>query len=113
MSYTPKMPFTVPALILKCEYRKVNGINTKTLTEGDRINVSARSYGGTERVLNDKVVIEDTIEIETWYRPDIKSKDCIRLLDDGSVWEIINHPEDIDRRHQYLKFKIQRKKGGA
>lgn len=112
-SYKPSMPFTVPALILRCENKKVNGINTKVLTEGDRIDVSARSFGGTERIINDKVVIEDTIQIETWYRPDIKSKDCIRLLDDGSEWEIVTPPEDIDRRHQFLKFKVQRRKGGA
>lgn len=112
-SYKPTMPFNVPAQIIRCEYRKVNGIKTKVFTDGDMIFVSAKSYGGTERVINDGVVIEDTIHIETWFRPDITSKDCIRLLDDGSEWEIVNHPENIDRRNQYLKFKIQRRKGGA
>lgn len=112
-SYKPSMPFNVPALILKCKYRKVNGIKTKVFEEGDQIFVSAKSYGGTERIINDKVVVEDTINIETYYRPDITSIDRIRLLDDGSEWEICNNPENIDRRNQFLKFKIQRRKGNA
>jgi len=112
-SYKPTMPFTTPAQILKAEYKRVNGIRTKVFVDGDRINVGAKSYGGTERIINDKVVIEDTIQIETWYRPDITSTDGLRLLDDGSEWEIVNHPDNIDRRNQYLKFKIQRRKGGA
>lgn len=113
MAYKPSMPFNVPAQILKTEYKKVNGVNTKVVTEGDVIYVSAKSYGGTERIIDDRVVIEDTINIETWYRPDISSKDRLRLLDDGSEWEIINHPEDIDRRHQWLKFKVRRIGGSA
>lgn len=108
MNYKPSLPFNVPARILKAEYTKVNGVKTKRFTDGDQIFVSARSYGGTERTINDQVIIEDTIQIETWYRPDITSMDGLRLLDDGSEWEIVNHPEDIDRRHQWLKFKIKR-----
>lgn len=111
--YKPTFPFNVPARILKGEYRKINGVNTKTFTDGDLVFISAKSYGGSENNVNDVIVITDTIDVETWYRPDISSTDGLRLLDDGSEWEIINHPEDIERRHQYLKFKIQRKKGGA
>lgn len=112
-SYKPSVPFNVPALILKGEYTKVNGVNVKTFTDGDQIFVSAKSYGGTENNVNDVIVITDTINIETWYRPDITGTDGLRLLDDGSEWEIINNPEDIERRHQFLKFKVQRRKGGA
>lgn len=112
-SYKPTMPFNVPAQILKGGYRKVNGVKTKGFTDGDMIFVSAKSYGGTERIINDKLVIEDTIDIVTWYRPDISGIDGLRLLDDGSEWEILNNPEDIDRRHQYLKFKIRRRVGDA
>ena len=113
MNYRPALPFNVPARILKAEYKKINGVKVKTLTEGDQIFVSARSYGGTERTINDQVVVEDTIQIETWYRPDITSMDGLKLLDDESEWEIINHPEDIERRHQWLKFKIRRRTGGV
>lgn len=113
MNYKPALPFNVPARILKGKYTKVNGVKVKTFTDTDMIWVSAKSYGGSERVINDQVVIEDTIQIETWYRPDITSMDGLRLLDDGSEWEIVNHPEDIDRRHQWLKFKIRRMVGGV
>lgn len=77
------------------------------------IFISAKSYGGTERTVNDRYVIEDTLEVETWYRPDITSINRLKLLDDGSIWEIINTPEDIERRHQFLKFKCKRVKGNA
>lgn len=113
MAYKPSTPFNVPARILKGKYEKVNGVKTKVFTDWEMIWVSARSYGGTERVINDKVVIEDTIQIETWYRSDITSIDGLRLLDDNSVWEIVNHPEDIERRHQFLKFKIKRMVGNV
>lgn len=112
-SYKPSMPFTTPAQILKGEYRLVNGIGGKVFTDGDIISVSAKSYGGTERIINDKVVIEDTNVIETWYRPDITGRDRIRLLDDGSEWEIIDHPDNIDRRNQFLRFKVRRITGDA
>ncbi len=112
-SYQPQEPFNVPARILKGNYEKINGVNVKTFTEGDLIWVSAKSYGGTEKVVNDKYVIEDTLIIDTWFRPDIKSEDGLKLLDDNSQWEILNTPEDIDRRHQYLRFKIKRYKGKA
>lgn len=107
------MPFNVPAQILKGEYQTVNGVKIKTFTDGAQIFVSAKSYGGTEREVNDRLVIVDTLNIETWYRPDITSIDGIRLLDDGSEWEILNNPENIERRNQFLKFKVQRRAGGA
>lgn len=112
-SYKPSFPFNVPARIVHATFEKVNGVNVKTFTEGYQIFVSAKSYGGTEKVVNDQYLIIDTLSIETWFRPDIKSEDYIRLLDDNSLWEILNTPEDIDRRHQYLKFKVQRYKGNA
>ncbi|MBR5835580.1 MAG: hypothetical protein IKY66_05385 [Bacteroidales bacterium] len=111
--YRPSGLFNVPAMILKGQYVKVNGVKTKEFADGEVIFVSAKSYGGTERIINDQVIVEDTIEIETWYRPDITSIDGLRLLDDASEWEIVNHPEDIERRHQWLKFKIRRMVGNV
>lgn len=108
MTYTPSLPFNVSARILKGEYVKINGVKTKKFTDGDQIFVSARSYGGSERTVNDQIVVEDTIQIETWFRPDITSIDGLRLLDDESEWEIINYPENIERKNRWLKFKIRR-----
>lgn len=111
--YKPELPFNVPAQILKAEYKKVNGVNTKIFTEGDIIYVSARTYGGTERTSNGTYIIEDTVNIETWYRPDIASIDHLKLLDDNSEWEILNTPENIERKNQFLVFKCKRYKGNA
>lgn len=108
-----KPEFNVPAQILIPTTKKVNGVAQKTFEESDMIFVSAKSYGGTEKVINDMYVIEDTMSIETWYNPKITSDCNLRLLDDGSEWEIINSPENIDRRNQFLKFKIKRIKGKA
>lgn len=111
--YKPYQPFNVPARILTATFTKVNGVPTKTFQEGGEFFCSAKSYGGTERTVNNKAVIEDTLDVETWFRADVKAADHIRLLDDGSEWEILNAPEDIERRHLYLKFKCKRLKGGA
>lgn len=112
-NFKPSLPFNVPARIMSATYEKVNGVNTKTFVEKGAIFVSAKSYGGTEKIINNQYVIVDTLTIETWYRSDIKSEDRLKLLDDNSVWEILNTPEDIDRRHQYLSFKVQRVKGNS
>lgn len=74
---------------------------------------SFKTYGGTEKTVNGIYSIEDTATIETWYRPDIKSNCRIARVNDGAIFEIINEPEDINQRHQFLKFKIKRVKGGA
>lgn len=107
-SFKPSLPYNVPAQIMCGEYVKINGVSVKKYHDGDKIFCSARSYGGTEQIVNDKYVILDTMEIETWYRPDITSIDAIRLLDDGSEWEILNNPENINRQNKFLKIKVQR-----
>ena len=111
--YRPKQPFNVAAQILTATTRKVNGINQKTFVDGDAFFCSARSFGGTEKVINNVYVIEDTMQIETYYRSDINASCHIKLLDDDTEWEIISDPENIDRRNQFLIFKVRRIKGGA
>lgn len=111
--YRPKQPFNVAAKIRTATTIKVNGINQKTFTDGDNFFCSARSFGGTERVVNNVYVIEDTMQIETYFRNDIKADCHIVLLDDNSEWEIISDPENIERRNQFLSFKVRRIKGGA
>lgn len=111
--YRPAQPFNVPAQILTSETVKINGVNKKVYAAGDNFYCSAKSYGGTERTINGVYGIEDTMQIETWYRPDITSDCHVKLLDDDSEWEVMTPPEDIERRHQFLIFKIRRYKGGA
>lgn len=104
--YQPSVPFTVPALHLKRSTRKVNGVNQETFTEGDTFYCSAKSYGGTEKVVNGVYVIEDTWSIDTWYTPAIGKGDRVRFLDDNSEYEVLASPENINRRGQYMRFKV-------
>lgn len=69
--------------------------------------VSFRTYGGTESVVNGVVTISDTAVIETWYRPDIKADCRVYVCDTQRIYDIISPPEDIDMRHQFVKFKIR------
>ena len=106
--YQPSVPFSVPALHLKRATKKVNGVNQEVFTEGATFFCSAKSYGGTEKVVNDVYVIEDTWQIDTWYNPAFGKGDRVRFLDDNTEFEILASPENINRRGQYMRFKVVR-----
>ena len=55
----------------------------------------------------------DTANVETWYRSDIQTQCRIKVLQTGQIYEIINVPENIDMRNQFVKFRVQAVKGGA
>ena len=113
-NYKPSAPFTTPIKLLVPAYKTIKGVRKKVYpSDGDLLWCSFKTYGGTERNVNDVYSVEDTANIETFYRPDIKSDCQIMLAESGGVYEIINEPEDIDQRHKYCKFKIRRVKGGA
>lgn len=101
-------PFTVPAKHLKRSDKpeKINGVNKYTYTEGKTFFCAAKSYGGTEKVVNDVSVIEDTWSIDAWYDPDFGKGDKIRFLDDNREYEILASPENINRRGRYMRFKV-------
>lgn len=119
--YRPSLPFTTPMILLTPTDVKVSGVKKKTfpslesalLNDSNKIYCSFKTYGGTERDVNGVYSIEDTAIIETWYRPDIKSNCRVARLSDEAIFEIINEPENINMRNQFLKFKIRRVKGGA
>lgn len=111
--YIPS-PFYIPVLLLQPIYETVKGVRKKTYPEtGELIYCSFKTFGGTESNVNGVYSIVDTANIETWYRPDIKSDCAIKLCDSGAVYEIMNEPENINMRNQYCKFKAKRIKGGA
>ena len=115
-AFTPAFPYTVAAELLIPTYTSAKGVLTKTFPEpgkGIRINCSLKTYGGTERNTNDAWTVIDTANIETWYRPEIRSDCALRVLPTGKVYEIVGEPEDIDMRHQFVKFKVQAVEGGA
>ena len=111
MSYRPNEPFSTIVGLYNPTSTTVKGVPVKSWTKVDDINCSFKTYGGTESTSNDVLSVIDTANIETWYRPDITSASQIRL--GAKVYEVIGEPEDIEQRHQFLKFKVRGVKGGA
>lgn len=112
MSYRPSEPFTTAVQLFNPTYETVKGVAVKKYPEqGELIWCSFKTYGGTETTVNDQLSVVDTANVETWYRPDITSASQIRL--GAKVYEVMGEPEDIEQRHQFLKFKVRGVKGGA
>ena len=112
-NYKPSGPFIVPLYVFIPKYVTAKGSTKKVYPEtGELIYCSFRTFGGTEVVKNDVLTVEDTVIIETWFRPDIKS-DCKIVDADGIEYEILGTPENINKRNQFLKFKIRAVRGGA
>lgn len=111
--YQPHQPFNVAAQILVPTVTKTNGVNAKTYADGDVFYCSARSFGGTEKVVDGVYVLEDTIKCETWYNPSIAAGCRVKLLESGAIYDIIGTPEDVEMRHAYTIFTLRRVKGGA
>lgn len=104
--YKPQLPFNVPAMHMRCNSKSEGGMKTESFTDTSMFYCSAKSYGGTEKVVNDIYVIEDTWVIDTWFNPAFKKGDHIRFLDDGREFKILASPENINRRGQYMRFKV-------
>ena len=97
--------------LIKVTVEKMLGSDKFTETEIGEFFANFKSRGGTESVVNGRLVIEDTAEIITSWRPDIKS-DCLLVrVDDGAKFEIVGEPEDYSYRHVALGFTVRRLKG--
>lgn len=107
-----KTPLNVPMELYKPTLSTSSGIVTKTYPEkGELFFGNFKTYGGTEVTLSGVYSVENTGNIETWYRPDI-TPDC-RIRINGQDYEILGQPENIDMRNQFLKFKVRLIQGGA
>lgn len=110
---------TACRLIVPTGTKKINGVEVKLWpTEAEETAqpvffASVKAYGGTERVQNDLLVIEDTVTMTTWYRPDITADCRVRILQSGALYEIINAPENWEMRNQDVTFKARRVRGGG
>ncbi len=114
--FKPALPYTTPLMLLVPQYHTVKGVLVKSypeISKGIRFNGSFRTYGGTEAEKNGVYSVLDTASIETWYRPDIQGECRVVLVQTGVVYEVIGEPENVHMRNQYLKFKVQRVKGGV
>ena len=112
--YKPSNQFVVPMRLLVSTTGKVQGVTTKVYTTPEESALfygSFRTFGGTESERNGVLTVVDTATIDTWYRPDIKADCRVYLCDSGETYEIISDPENINRRNQFLQFKV-RKVGG-
>ena len=108
--------FTASMVLLIPTYTTVMGVPKKTFPspeDGFKFFGSFKTYGGTERDINGLYTIEDTAQVECWYNPQISSECRVYVPETQATYEIINEPEDIDLRHQFMKFKVRRLKGGA
>ena len=111
--YKPKGPFNVPMFLFVPTTSTAKGSTKKIYpATGELIYCTFRTFGGTERTNNDVLVVEDTAVIETWFRPDIKSDCKLRDVDEID-YEILGTPENINKRNQYLRFKIKAIRGGV
>lgn len=112
-NYRPSGPFNVPMFLFVPTSTTIKGSTKNIYPEtGELIYCSFRTFGGTEKVVNDVLVVENTAVIETWFRPDIKA-DCQLEDANGIRYEILGTPENINQRNQYLRFKIRAIRGGA
>ncbi len=111
--YRVTAPLTTPLKLLNPTTEKRNGRVVKIYPEdGEIIYTSFRSFGGTETVVNGVWALKDTAEIETWYKPDIKADSRFKA-EDGTIYEVMGTPENINKRNQFLKFKVEAVKGSS
>lgn len=105
---------TACKLLIPTKGPQKKGVDTKSWPDdGPLFFANLKSYGGTERVSNDLLMIEDTLTMTTWYRPDIAAKCRVLVLNNKAVYEIINEPENWDMRNQFIVCKLRRVKGNG
>lgn len=105
---------TTPYMRLVATKTLVNGVTVKTYEPDGIVRFcNFSTYGGTERDVNGLLSVEDTAQVVTWYEPDIKASDRIRILETDADYEIIGEPENIELRKQEMTFKVRRIKGGV
>lgn len=110
--YTPNTPYNVPFFLMVPNEVTIKGVRKKVYTKIEKpFYCSFKTFGGTEKVINGIVSVEDTATIETWYDPRISS-DC-KIEVSGLEYDILGTPENINMRNQWLRFKVRAVKGGA
>jgi len=116
-AYKPAKGFNVPLLLYPVtgtEQQPLGGECKIYATDGILFYGSFATYGGTERLVNDVVVVEDTATVETWYMPEFAASGRVALANDPSkLYEIVGEPENIEQRNMLCKMRLTRVKGGA
>ena len=113
--YKPAKDFRAPMyLYVVTGYTEALGVQKPVHAEtGILFFGSFATYGGTERAVNDIVVVEDTATVETYYRPEFTAGARVALANTGKLYEIVGEPENIEQRNLYTKMKLTAVQGGA
>lgn len=112
MAWQPNLPYATPAELLNpIGETMVKGVKQKQYGESERVYVSFRTFGGTEKTSNGQIVVENTATLETWFRQDITPASRFKI--DGTTYEVLGTPENIGMRNQYLVAKVRAVKGGT
>lgn len=116
-SYRAYAPFDVAMKLLKPTTTMVKGVAKKVYPDPQSVEGvffgSFRTFGGTEQYSNEVYTILATATVDTWFNPEIKADCQIYLCDTGETYQIISQPENIDVRHQYMQFKVEKVGGKA
>lgn len=110
--YNPQQPFDVAMKLLVPTSTIIKGVTKKVYPDPEDVETvffgGFRTYGGTENMSNDVFTVYDTAVIDTWYNPAITSDCRVYICETGEIYDVISRPENIDMRHQYLHFKLQK-----
>ena len=108
------LPFNVAMKILTPTDTMVKGVKKKVYSSPSAVSDdflffgSFRTFGGTENFSNDVYIAINTAVVDTWYNPKITTECEICVLETGEIYEVITPPEDIEMRHQFMQFKVQK-----
>ena len=108
---------STPCKILIPTYTRKNGKEIKEYPSVEESNLiffcSFKTFGGTESVVDGTYMIDDTANILCYFNENIKSNCRIVRLTDNAVFDVINEPENVDMRFQFMKFKVKRVKASV
>lgn len=115
--YKANAPFDVAMKLLTPTNTIVKGVTKKVFPDPESVDEiffgSFRTFGGTENFSNEIYTIYNTATIDTWYNPSIKAECKIYICETGEEYQIISEPENIDMRHQFMQFKVEKVGGKA
>ena len=110
--YKPDLPYNTPVELFNItEVKTVRGVDVPQYSKTADIFCKFKTYGGTESTANGVLTVEDTANVETWYRPDVTASSRIKL--GSKVYEVMGEPENIEQRNQIIKLKVRSVRGGT
>ena len=109
--FRPNEPFTVAMKLLVPTSTVVKGVTKKVYKDPENSELffgSFRTFNGTENFSNDVYTVISTGIVDTWYNPNIKTDCLVFICETGEKYQIISEPENINMRHQFMQFKVEK-----